>query len=191
MITMKKGTRAFIALEISPELREVLKKTQKSLKHIPGEISWIPTDNLHLSVRFLGNISSDQIKTIESINQKIVKKIKNFPISLGVLGVFPYISDPQIIWAGISSGYNQVTQIHTLLCKELSSVKLNTEDTHFHPHITLARIKSIKNKSELAELIDKLPLPVISTEISKLVLYKSELNPQGAIYTKLSEVELG
>lgn len=188
---MQKLIRGFIALEISSELQEELKKIQKKLKQISGEILWIPKENLHLSVRFLGNISKEQIEPIKQINERIAKKLKSFPISLGVLGVFPYISDPKVLWAGIASGYNQITQINTLLSKELNSMKLKVEDKHFHPHITLARIKSIKNKSVLAELIDTIKLNIASEEISKLVLYKSELNPEQVTYTKISEAHFG
>jgi RNA 2',3'-cyclic 3'-phosphodiesterase len=188
---MQKEIRAFIALEISPELREELKKVQKKLKQLSGEIMWIPKENMHITVRFLGNISKDQIKNVEQLTERVAKKLKSFPISLGVLGVFPYISDPKVLWAGISSGYNQVTQINTLLSKELNSMKLKVEDRHFHPHITLARIKSIKNKSILAELIDTIKLTTVNEEINKLILYKSELNPEQVTYTKISEAPLG
>lgn len=190
-IYMQKLIRGFIALEISSELQEELKKIQKKLKQISGEILWIPKENLHLSVRFLGNISKEQIEPIKQINERIAKKLKSFPISLGALGVFPYISDPKVLWAGIASGYNQITQINTLLSKELNSMKLKVEDKHFHPNITLARIKSIKNKSVLAELIDTIKLNIASEEISKLILYKSELNPEQVTYTKISEAHFG
>ncbi|MFH1061297.1 MAG: RNA 2',3'-cyclic phosphodiesterase [Candidatus Omnitrophota bacterium] len=188
---MQKEIRAFIALEISSELQEELKEIQKQLMQLPGEIAWIRPENLHISIRFLGDITQEQVNIIVQINEKIAKKLKSFPISLSVLGVFPYISDPHILWAGIGSGYSQVTQINTLVSNELSSMKLKYEDKHFHPHITLARIKSIKNKSELAEMIDKIKLRIASEEISKLILYKSETTPKGAIYTKISEVQLG
>ncbi len=191
MDLMKNNIRAFIALELDTRIQAELKRIQNKLKHLTGEIFWASPDNFHLSVRFLGNISQGDIKTIEKINQKIAKRVKAFPLALSVLGVFPYISDPQVLWAGINSGYSQVTQINTLLSKDLSTLNIKSGDRHFHPHITLARIKSLKNKSELSKLIDTIKPSAGSEDISNLILYKSELSKQGAIYTKLSEVELG
>jgi len=186
-----KNNRAFIALELNNKVQDELKRIQNELKHLSGEIFWTAPDNFHLILRFLGNITKNDIKNIEKISQKIAKKVKAFPMALGVLGVFPYISEHQILWAGIDSGYNQVTKINTLLSKELSTLNIKSGDKHFHPYITLARIKSLKNKSELSKLIDTIKPSVGSEDITKLILYKSEITSEKAIYTKLSEVELG
>ncbi|MBU1087443.1 MAG: RNA 2',3'-cyclic phosphodiesterase [Candidatus Omnitrophica bacterium] len=188
---MKNTIRGFIALELSPKLREELEKIQKKLKHLSGEISWTIPNNLHLSVYFLGNISQEQISIVKAIKENIAKKIKSFPIALGVLGVFPFKQEHQVLWAGISSGYSQITQINTLFSKELKAINIKAGDKHFHPHITLARIKSLQNKTELTEIIDNMKLSIANEELHKLVLYKSELNSSGAIYSKISEVELG
>jgi len=188
---MINNIRAFIALELSPQFRKELKKIQKNLKHLSGEISWTIPENLHLRVYFLENISQEQLSSVEKIKTNIAKKIKSFPIALGVLGLFQFKYDNQILWAGISSGYSQVTQINTLFSKELSALNIKAGDKHFHPHITLARIKSLENKTELTKLIDNIKPNIANEEITKLVLYKSELNSTGAIYSKISEVELG
>lgn len=188
---MKNEIRAFIGLEISSGIRRELVSIQKNLHKLQGDIAWVKCDNLHLSIRFLGNITPEQIKDIEKISAKVARELKIFPLSLGALGVFPNIYSPKVIWAGISSGYNQVTKLHTLIDKELTSINFKTADRHFHPHITLARIKSIKNKSKLSDFIDTIKLRSRCVDIKKLTLYKSKLDPKGAIYTKIQEAKLG
>ncbi|MBU1045143.1 MAG: RNA 2',3'-cyclic phosphodiesterase [Candidatus Omnitrophica bacterium] len=187
---MKKLIRAFIAIELNPKLLDELKKIQKELQHLSGEISWTLPENLHISVRFLGNISPEQIKPIEQIIKNISKQTKSFDLSLGVLGVFPYINGHQVLWAGISSGYSQVTQISTLIARDLKSLNIKAGDKHFHPHITLARIKSLKNKSELNTLIDTIQPAKISEQINTIILFKSEINNENPVYTKIFETEL-
>jgi 2'-5' RNA ligase len=189
---MKNQIRAFIALELDNAFCKELSSVQKELKNLDGDISWINPDNFHLSISFLGNILNEQVPIVEKLMQHAASKVKIFPIALGALGVFPHISSPKVIWAGIGSGYNDVTKINNVVCNELTAMKFKIEDKHFYPHITLARVKSFKKgKNNFAELIDKVKPRGGNAEIRKLVLYKSELDPKGAIYTKISDAKLG
>ena len=188
---MQNQIRAFIALELNKEVKKELANIQKKLKEIDGDIAWVDPENFHLSLNFLGNIDQGSVPTIEKILKNVCKKIKEFQLALDILGVFPYVSSPRVIWIGIGSGYNSVTLANTLIDAGLKENNFRIKEKHFHPHITLGRAKNIRDIDSFSKMIDTLKPHCRSIDIKKLTLFKSELNSDGAVYTKIAETNLG
>lgn len=188
---MKNILRAFIAVEISSEIRKELIRIQSELKKcLKGDISWVEPENIHLTLRFLGQITDTQLEEIKKIVESIAKKIKKFNMDLGVIGAFPDIANPRIIWIGINFGFNQLNEINAELEDKLETINFAVGEKYFHPHLTIARVKSLDKKNTLDEIVQKIHPQQLPATIDKLVIIQSELTPQGAKYTDLFETNL-
>ena len=188
---MENALRAFIAVDISPTIRVELVRLQSELKKkLKGKISWVEPDNIHLTLRFLGQIDAQQLEEIKGIVQTIAKRIKPFNLDLGVIGAFPDISNPRIIWAGINFGFNQLNEINAELEDRLELINFAVGEKYFHPHLTIARVKSLDGKNPLPELAKDLRPKQLAETVDRLVIYQSELTSQGAKYTKLFTAKL-
>ena len=188
---MKKELRAFIAIDITDEIRKELVRLQSELKKgLKGDISWVEPENIHLTLRFLGQINDAQLEEIEGIVLKIVKKIKRFNMDLGVIGAFPDISNPRILWVGINFGFNELNEINAELEDCLETINFAVGEKYFHPHLTIARIKSIEGVNTLANLTKTIKPNKLPETVDSLIIYQSELTPEGAKYTQLLKAKL-
>ena len=173
--------------EIQKELIRLQSELKKSLK---GQISWVEPKNIHLTLRFLGQIDDHQLEEIKKIVEEIAKRIKQFNMDLGVIGAFPDDSNPRIVWIGINFGFNQLNEINAELEDKLETINFAVGEKYFHPHLTIARIKSLDGKNMLHEITQKIHPKQLPETIDRLIIFQSELTPQGAKYTKLFEAKL-
>ncbi len=188
---MEKEIRAFIALEFDKEIQEELKRIQILLKRkIKGHISWVKTGNIHLTLRFLGNINTAQSIQIQEIISGICLKNEKIKIKLGSLGVFPNFNKPRVLWVAINEGAEKISFINSYLEKDLQKINFPNEEKPFHPHLTLARIKHLESIANIEQIIQEAAPQEISSYIEKIVLFKSTLTTRGAIYAKIFEEEL-
>lgn len=188
---MEKTLRTFIAAEISPEMRSEIINLQSELKNsLKGNIAWVEPENIHLTLRFLGQITDEQLEEIKTVVESIARKIKTFNMDLGVIGGFPDISNPRIIWIGINFGFNQLNEINAELEDKLETINFAVGEKYFHPHLTIARVKSLEGKNTLAEIAQKIRPRQLPETISKLSIIQSQLTPEGAKYTELFEAKL-
>jgi 2'-5' RNA ligase len=182
--------RSFISFDISSE--EILKKIlqiQEKLAETEADLKLVKPKNIHITMRFLGEISQETIeKVIEQMN-KI--KSKSFDIELKEIGTFPNIKYPRVIWIGIKKGSTELKEIHTQLEPRLVRIGFNPDKKGFSPHLTIARVRSGRNRETLADVLGHIKLyeiGIIRAEILKLK--KSNLTPSGPIYTTMHEVVL-
>ncbi|MFH1458850.1 MAG: RNA 2',3'-cyclic phosphodiesterase [Candidatus Omnitrophota bacterium] len=188
---MSEIIRAFIAVPISDELKEEIKTLQSHLKEkLKGEIIWSNPGNTHLTLRFLGHVNQEQIEIFKNILILISKKIKSFTLDLGVLGAFPNLTRPRVIWIGINAGFNELNQINALLEEEFSQIGFGYGEKYFHPHLTLARIKSLDEHINFGKAIQNIRSKRIVDKIERLILFESTLTPQGPIHKKIFEQKL-
>jgi len=188
---MKKEIRAFIATEIHKETRKELIAVQEKLKKsLKGNIAWVKPENIHLTLRFLGHIEKTQIEQFKKIITAITKQIKKFYYDLGVIGAFPSLSNPRVIWVGINFGFNELNQINALLEEQLEIIDFGVGEKYFHPHLTIARVKTLQDKGSFEEISKQIRPHQEPYIIDKIVLFESELSSKGAKYTKLFESKL-
>ncbi|MBI4845403.1 MAG: RNA 2',3'-cyclic phosphodiesterase [Candidatus Omnitrophica bacterium] len=191
MIVMRNEKRTFIAVEINNETREELTRIQIALKkELSGTFSWVKPENIHLTLRFIGHINEEQINTITTIISEITKKTQSFNADLGVLGTFPSLANPLVLWVGINFGYNQLNQISAHLEEKLEQINFAAGEKYFHPHLTLCRIKKIETKNNLSNILQSIPPKPVPFQINKIVLFESTLSKDGAQYSKLFESHL-
>jgi len=182
--------RAFIAIELPKDIKETLAGLQNQFK-IPGfNAKWVEPKNIHLTLKFLGDINEETLKKTTEIIEDIAGNQTSFKIQLFSLGVFPGIDFPRIIWVGISKGDQEVKTIAKELEDKIKNIGIPKEDRAFSSHITIARVKSLINKNKLALVLSNLNEKVFlgeEFEISKITLFKSTLGPLGPTYETQKE----
>lgn len=180
--------RLFVAIELSEEIREALAQIEAHLKYSGTDVKWVNKDNIHLTLKFLGEVSEEKAKEISAILDGIAKTTKPFEISLNGIGAFPKIEYPRVIWVGLDRGVAESSRLAGRIDEELSKVGFEKESRPFAAHLTIGRVRSPKNKEKLREKLTNCQLLTVNCQlISSLALFQSTLTPKGPIYTKLHE----
>ena len=186
---MSEKIRSFIAFDVDSD--QVLRKfseAQGLLADTGADLKLVQPRNIHITMRFLGNIPPTMVDSIHDALKQI--SFSPFEIELRGLGVFPNLRRPRVVWAGIQKGADELTQIINQLEPHLRRLGFKSDKKGFRPHLTLARVRSGRHKAELAQRIDNLAeYSFGSLTADYLRLKQSVLTPQGPIYTVLREIE--
>jgi 2'-5' RNA ligase len=182
--------RSFIAIEIENE--ETLKKIIKlkhDLENLGLDGKFVEDENIHLTIRFLGEVAISTIEQIKEVLNYVTSVIKPFEIRIAGLGAFPNTHRPRVIWVGIISGFEKLAGIRRIIDSEIvkRGLKDVQRDRHeFSPHITIARLKSYKNLERLKQQFLKYENYEFGvTEVTQIKLKKSTLTPSGPIYSDI------
>ena len=114
--------RAFIAIELSPEIKDSLEQIQSHLKYSGADVKWIETGNIHLTLKFLGDITEENCGKIKSILGEISRATKPFEMSIKDIGAFPNIDYPRVIWVGLDKGAIESKALAEKICEEALNI---------------------------------------------------------------------
>jgi len=187
--------RAFIAFDLSPEIQKRLDEVSRQLMTVLGASSlrWTPVQNIHLTLKFLGDVSTANLEILKKIMQSEAGRVEAFEISVGQIGAFPSASRPRVLWAGVQAP-EQLAALQKSLENEIALVGYPPEERAFSPHLTLARVTRTASPGDLRkvrEAIEKSQVGLLGTvRVDAMHLYRSDLNPGGAIYTRLYSAPL-
>ncbi|MFH0936125.1 MAG: RNA 2',3'-cyclic phosphodiesterase [Candidatus Woesearchaeota archaeon] len=172
--------RTFIAIELPKEIREYLTEIQKQIGSENAKIKWVAKKHLHLTLKFLGEISEKRIELLKELLGKI--KFKRFEVNLSSLGVFPNEKKINVIWIDLKPA-GKIIELQQKIDSEL----LNNfpKEQRFYAHLTLGRVKFVKNKEALLEKIKNVKIEPKEFEINEFKLIKSDLTKDGPVYTVL------
>ncbi len=174
--------RIFIALKVNPG--ETLLRIQSSLKAVLGEerINWTDPLNIHLTLSFLGDTDDDRIKTLSIMLKQKCTGFGEFSLILKGSGVFKNYRDPRVIWIGIENN-EKLMNLNADINLGLKDAGFSPEDRPFRPHITLGRIKSIRNTDILRSSLEKYKDAFIQeVPVKEVILFESILKPSGPEY---------
>lgn len=185
---MSEMIRSFIAFEINnPSVLHKFTEVQNILVNTGADLKLVAPENIHITIRFLGDVSAARIDSIHESMKKV--DFTAFDCQIHGLGVFPHLGYPRVIWAGISKGADELTKIAGLLETELGQLGFRSDPKGFSPHLTLARVRTGRNKAELARQIQEMTdYEFGNMKADCLRLKKSVLTPKGPIYSTLKEV---
>lgn len=177
--------RTFIAIELPKDIREYLTEIQKQISSEDAKIKWIAKKHLHLTLKFLGEVSDKRVELLRELLGKI--KFKKFEVSLNKLGVFPNEQRINIIWIDLKPA-GKVIELQQKIDSEL----LNNfpKEQKFYAHLTLGRVKFMKNREALLEKIKSAQVENKEFEINEFKLIKSDLTKDGPVYTVLAAYNL-
>jgi len=182
---------AFIAIELSDTLKDSLSQIQSHLKYAGADVKWLERDNIHLTLKFLGETSDEKIVVVKTALDGIGGRFSPFEISLKNAGAFPDIQSPRVLWIGLDKGAKESGDIASLIDEELSKIGFDKESRPFASHLTIGRVRSARNKKALTEKLSAANYNLSSEKqlVTSLALFRSTLTPSGAIYTKLHEAK--
>lgn len=182
--------RTFIGIDLPASLKHKIMDIQKKLTGTYNKIKWVKKENLHITLKFIGEVSKDLTSEILKHTNVAVQEINSFPYTINKIGAFPKIKHPKVIWVGCKKKNSEIHKMFHKIEKSLQSINIKKEKRDFHSHITIGRTKKFKNKNKLIKLLKKVKFPTYSMKVENLTLYKSNLSPQGPIYTKLGSCNL-
>lgn len=183
--------RAFIAIEIDDQTKENLSGLITRLKESGADVKWITENQMHLTLKFLGNIGGDNVRDISNALSAISNNFKSFTTTFSKIGAFPNLNHPVVIWLGIDKGAGRLEELNRKIELAMEGLGFKKEGRIFKPHLTLGRVRSPKNIPALIKLVEKTGFnPAVESNACKLTLFQSMLSSKGAAYTRLSIVEL-
>ena len=184
---MSQFVRGFLAFEIEDlAVRKRLADMQMLALKTGADLKLVEPRNIHMTMRFLGDIKLNMADKIYIEIQKI--QFKPFTVQLSGLGVFPSLSYPRVLWAGIAQGAEQLQNIFNQIEPRLQTLGFSPERNGFSPHLTIARVRSARSREQLADFVTKCSkFDFGSVDAGCLRLKRSELTSEGPIYTTLKE----
>ena len=181
--------RSFLAIELDEELVPKILDVQKEFKKTNANIKYVPSENMHFTLKFFGNIDLDMAEDIASAVEKVIKNYSSFDLNIKKCGCFPNKNVIKVLWLGLEEG-SPIVNLQKDLDREFRKLGFKKEK-NFISHLTIGRVKSPKNKKEIRQTIEKLEdIEIGQFSVSKICLKKSTLTPQGPIYEDIKVFEL-
>ncbi len=180
---MPETMRLFVAIELSEELRNKLYDFESELNDPNDKISWVSSQNIHLTLKFLGDVPQTKVDLIKKEIQNVSLLCQKFYASIKGAGSFPEKGRPNVIWVGVREGCEDIVNVFNILEDRLSLLSFEKDKRKYYPHLTLGRVKYIKDITSFSQKI------VLHKEdlfgkfcVNGISLIKSTLTPKGSIY---------
>ena len=187
--------RAFIAINLSADVLERIEQValdlKKRMNSVP--IRWVPTENIHLTLKFLGNVSTANLELLKDILGNVASKHHECDISVGGIGVFPKPHSPRVIWVGMEVP-QELFNLQREIEIETARLGYSREHRPFSPHLTFGRVSrnaSTEDVHIIAESLENYKVGFLgATRVRTVYLYRSDLKPEGAEYTPIHSAAL-
>ena len=189
--------RLFIAINLPNPVRAFLHDLMEDLRVAHDPVRWIPAGNVHLTLKFLGEVSSEVPESMERLLETVVPRFSPLELVLGSLGAFPHLRNPRIIWVGLQEN-KAIPELRALQrgIEEAAAVLgFRREKRAFHPHLTIGRLKSGRPRRErgsrsIRDRFRVVDLHPASFPVASVELMESLLRPEGAHYRVRTSVQL-
>jgi 2'-5' RNA ligase len=188
--------RAFIAIDLPPDVQECLAQVSNDLKERIGgkAVRWVPVENIHLTLKFLGDVSINNLDVIREILVAEAALHKPMEISIGRMGAFPKNRSPRVIWVGVEAP-PELIALQRGIESRAAHVGYPRDKRSFSPHLTLGRVSRNAPTSDVRKIGDVISESSVGflgvARVHSIHLFKSDLLPTGAVYSKLFSAEIG
>lgn len=185
--------RSFIAIPLTAEVQRSARRLIRDLRREQDGIKWVPEDNLHLTLKFLGDVVDREVPAVCQAIRQVCRRADPFPLTFATVGGFPTSARPRTIWAGIATGGDELTALVADLETTLAELGFKPEPRDYRPHLTLGRVKS-GARTASDEVISRMQqheqrmLGTMQAEQVKLIA--SYLDRQGPTYNVMDTIEL-
>jgi 2'-5' RNA ligase len=184
--------RTFIAVEMPENITSGIRELQQGLKDYGVDIRWIRPENIHLTLKFLGDVKAADINNIFEAISRTVDGVTSIPLKAKGIGVFPGIKSPRVLWVGLAGQIESLLRLQKTLESNLKGLGFPPEKRSFKGHLTIGRIKTKMHSKKVADAL--MAFRNFESETftaDKIILFKSELKTQGAVYTNLASATMG
>lgn len=184
--------RSFLAFEVPLDMKKDITGVLEDIRRSKLNVRWVKVDNIHLTVVFIGNIREEDLPEIRAAGDAVSSKYGPFYILLKGLGIFPNARRPRVMWIGLDGDIERISNLRDDLQISLETFGLKKEKRTFKPHLTIGRFRKPGRGDPPSEdiLARYTEFRGAGSELDELILFKSELRPGGAVYTKLGSWKL-
>ena len=178
--------RTFVAMDLPVAIQEALDSIEKELQKAQAPITWIKPERIHLTLKFLGDVAPERIPEIGKSLEEAAGAVSPFRLQASGCGAFPSVKQMRVIWVGLTGDGGALNKLQQDVEAAMAELGFKREDRPFRPHLTVGRVKGRQHLRSLQELlIARQGFEAEAFDVTELVLYKSELRPEGARYTPL------
>ncbi len=182
--------RTFIAVDIPSEAKMELDAMVSKFRGLGGRVSWVKAKNMHLTVKFIDDFTPEKL---EALTEKLKEDFSGYGaqnVSLSGLGGFPNLKKPRVLWVGVDEGRQWFIDLCLKVDTTCSKIKIPKEKKKPSPHLTIGRVRDFNGCERMLESLAGTQFEYPSFEVNHLTIYKSDLRPQGAVYTVLNKISL-
>ncbi len=177
--------RTFICIELPGNVQALLAEIQTCLKGLGADVSWVKPSNIHLTLKFLGDVPEQKVPVICATLEKAALAVSAMEIQVMGAGFFPTARNPQVLWVGIQPVPSPLREFQELIDVGLSTKGYAREDRPFSPHLTIGRFKSLRNLQALIRKLQALDFESKIVTVREVTVMRSDLKPTGALYTPI------
>ena len=180
--------RSFLAFELPVDIKRIIVKVSEDVRQLPLNVRRVNVDNIHITTVFMGDVQEEQIGPIQDVVKDVCQGYRPFSIAIKGIGLFGSRRNPRVLWIGLDGAIDRMACFRDDLQKGLRPFGIKEETRRFKPHLTLGRFrKGAKTETHLDDLLSKYhDLTSPECIIEELVLFKSDLRPGGAVYSRLN-----
>lgn len=189
---MAETKRTFIAIELADPVRERFEQLQRLLRPAGADVRWVRPDRAHLTLKFLGDATHEQIEAMQTALDEIAPTAAPFGVAFRGTGVFPNERRPRVLWVGIAEGVEQLRSLAQAMDERAAAAGFERERRPFSPHVTLGRFRSPSGWERLREMMGaNAAFDAGRMSAGELHLIHSILSPQGPTYVPLHTARFG
>jgi 2'-5' RNA ligase len=185
-------TRTFIAVSASPAIRQSAQRLVDLLRHAAGDVKWVPVEDLHWTLQFLGDVGDLEIPSVCGAVSTATADLESFDLEARGAGAFPAADRPRTLWLGAGRGSQAMVALHTAIQRKLDRLGYRGEARRFVPHITLGRAgRKGPPRPLVRELAGLAEFDGGSMLVDEVTVFASRLGPEGSRYDVLARAPLG
>lgn len=183
---MSERIRSFVAVLLDEVVREAVAAEVDRLRPLARSVAWVGSQNLHLTLKFLGELQSDALEAAEEGLAEAVSGVEPFTVGFHGLGAFPGLARPRVIWVGVVQGARECQALQACVEAALAQRGFPKEARAYTPHLTIGRVREPRGLAALQQAITQNAQKGFGgVSVSSVSLMRSELHPAGARYTEL------
>jgi len=183
--------RLFIALPLPADIVEYLGRTIEALRATGPDVRWVDPGNVHLTVRFLGETDAAVVPRLTALLDGVAAQLAPTTLTLDRMGAFPNLRRPNVFWVGLAGNTERLSKLARQVELGVRTLRFEKEKKGFKPHLTLGRVKRGRTVTETVSQIEAMRIEPREVLFDQVVLFQSDLTPQGAVYTRLHTARLG
>ena len=182
--------RTFICIEIPPSIKARIGDLQSALRLRDGAISWVRPANIHLTIKFLGDVAASRMPGLQAAAERACASVPAFDLRVNGSGCFPSANNPRVLWIGLDPIPDELRRLQSNVEIELERAGFAREAKPFSPHLTIGRVRDATKSKTAVEQLLVTGFEAAEFRVSQVIVMRSELHPSGSIYSPLAQISL-
>jgi RNA 2',3'-cyclic 3'-phosphodiesterase len=186
----RNSIRTFVCIEVPAPIKDRIGRLQDELRTLGCQVSWVKPSNIHLTLKFLGEISISRLPRVSEAVELAAKSIRSFEISISGTGCFPSSRNPRVLWVGMNPVAEELKHLNGSIEDFLSRSGFDRESKAFSPHLTIGRVRSPQASAQVAERLVSIGFDLEAFFAREVIVMRSDLSPTGSVYTPQAVIQL-